>query len=582
MDARSKIDPVTFSVIWGGLVSASAEMGITLTRTAYSSAVREGTDFSTGMFDADGNMVSQGDYSPGHLGSMAFTVKKMLEYYPADTLEEGDAVICNDPGIGSGHLPDVFMVSPIFFEKTLIGYAVNIAHQIDIGGSGAGSQVVHGVLDNYQEGIRFLPTKLYHRGEPDETIFRIIGANVRVPEVIGDIRAQYIANQAGATRMQALAKAYGIPVLRQSMRELIERSAEQMRAAIRQLKQGTYHFEDYLDDVGPDTEPVFAKVAVTIADGHVTVDWTGSGPQREAGLNAYLAYTNAYSLASVKSITLPLLPQNAGVISTISTTAPVGCFFNPRRPAPCGGRATVSHRIYETIMGALAQAAPDKVIAANSHFFNPNIGIADPRNDRMSIVWESIIGGVGARYGADGVEALASPWNGTNMPAELQEINCPILVEKLEVIEDSAGAGKWRGGCGMRKDMRMLAPNGNFYNLGDRHKFTPYGLEGGKPGKLGATILNPGSKDEKPLHSKGNYRLTDGDVVSWRTAGAGGYGNPLERDPEAVLKDVASGFVSVEGARVDYGVVVSGKPLAIDADATAKLRKERELAEVAS
>ena len=417
MDVRASIDPITFSVIWGGLVSASAEMGITLTRTAYSSAVREGTDFSTGMFDADGNMVSQGDYSPGHLGSMAFTVKKMMEYYPADTLAPGDAVICNDPGIGSGHLPDVFMVTPIFFDETLIGFAVNIAHQIDIGGSGAGSQVVHGVLDNYQEGIRFLPTKLYHGGEPDETIFRIIAANVRVPEVIGDIRAQYIANQAGVTRMQALARTYGIPVLRQAMRELIERSAEQMRAAISKLKPGVYHFEDYLDDVGPDTEPVFAKVAVTIADGHVSVDWTGSGPQREAGLNAYLAYTNAYSLASVKSITLPLLPQNAGVISTISTTAPEGCFFNPRRPAPCGGRATVSHRIYETIMGALAQAAPEKVIAANSHFFNPNIGIADPRNGRMSIVWESIIGGVGARYGADGVEALASPWNGANMPA---------------------------------------------------------------------------------------------------------------------------------------------------------------------
>jgi len=575
VDARANIDPVTFSVIWGGLVSASAEMGVTLTRTAYSSAVREGTDFSTGMFDGDGNMVSQGDYSPGHLGSMAFTVKKMLEYYPADELEEGDAIICNDPGIGSGHLPDVFMVSPIFYDQQIIGFAVNIAHQIDIGGSGAGSQVVHGVLDNYQEGIRFLPTKLYERGVPNETIFRIIAANVRVPEVIGDIRAQYIANQAGVVRMQALARTYGIPVLRQSMRELIERSAEQMRAAIRQLKPGTYHFEDNLDDVGPDTEPVFAKVAVTIADGHVSVDWTGSGPQREAGLNAYLAYTNAYSLASVKSITLPLLPQNAGVISTISTTAPEGTFFNPRRPAPCGGRATVSHRIYEVLMGALAQAAPERVIAANSHFFNPNIGIADPRNNRMSIVWESIIGGVGARHGADGVEALASPWNGTNMPAEMQEINCPILVERLELIEDSAGPGRWRGGCGIRKDMRMLAPNGNFYNLGDRHKFAPYGLLGGKSGRLGSTTLNGGTKGEQALASKGNYRLADNDVITWRTAGAGGYGNPLERDVEAVLRDVRAGFVSVEGAREDYGVVVSARPYTLDEAATAALRKKR-------
>ena len=575
MDARTNLDPVTFSVIWGGLVSASAEMGVTLTRTAYSSAVREGTDFSTGMFDAQGNMVSQGDYSPGHLGSMAYTVRKMLEYYPASELAPGDAIICNDPGIGSGHLPDVFMVTPAYHDGELIGFAVNIAHQIDIGGSGAGSQVVDGVIDNYQEGIRFLPTRLYRRGEPDDAIFRIIAANVRVPEVIGDIRAQYIANQAGVARLQALARTYGTPTLRQGMRDLIERSAEQMRAAIGELKQGTYHFEDYLDDVGPDTEPVLAKVAVTIADGHVSVDWTGSGPQREAGLNAYLAYTNAYSIASVKSITLPLLPQNAGVISTISTTAPEGCFFNPRRPAPCGGRATVSHRIYEVIMGALAQAAPQRVIAANSHFFNPNIGIADPRNDRMSIVWESIIGGVGARYGADGVEALASPWNGTNMPAELQEINCPILVERLELITDSAGAGRWRGGSGIRKDMRMLASDGNFYNLGDRHKYQPYGLAGGAPGRLGTTLLNPDTPGERLLHSKGNYRLAEGDVISWRTAGAGGYGNPLERDPQAVLSDVIAGFVSIEKASGQYGVVIKDDPPRVDIEATRTLRAER-------
>ncbi|MBL8698021.1 MAG: hydantoinase B/oxoprolinase family protein [Alphaproteobacteria bacterium] len=570
-----QVDPVTFSVIWGGLVSASAEMGATLRRTAYSSAVREGTDYSTGMFDAEGNMVSQGDYSPGHLGSMAYTVGKMLQYYPADTLRPGDAIISNDPGIGSGHLPDVYMVCPIFFDDELIGFAVNIAHQIDIGGAGSGSQVVHGILDNYQEGIRFLPTMLYRAGEPSEEIFRIIEANVRMAaEVIGDIRAQYIANQAGGARMQALARSYGVPVLRQAMRDLIERSEVEMREAINRLKSGTYHFEDRLDDVGPDTEPVVAKVAVTIADGTVTVDWTGSGPQREAGLNAYLSYTNAYALAAVKAVTLPLLPQNAGLMRTIRTVAPEGCFFNPRRPAPCGGRATVSHRIYEVIMGALAQAAPDKVIAANSHFFNPNIGIHNPRTGRMSIVWETIIGGVGAREGADGAEALASPWNGTNMPAEMQEISCPILVERVELIPDSAGPGRWRGGSGMRKDMRMLAPDGNFYNLGDRHRFAPYGLAGGKPGALGRTIVTSAGGDSRAVHSKGNYRLGEGDVVSWQTAGAGGFGDPLERDPAAVLRDVLGNFVSRESAKRDYGVVLAGAPLAVDAVATEKLRRE--------
>jgi N-methylhydantoinase B len=319
---------------------------------------------------------------------------------------------------------------------------------------------------------------------------------------------------------------------------------------------------------------VLAKVAVTIGADGVTVDWTGSGPQREAGLNSYLSYTNAYALAAVKSVTLPLLPQNAGTMRMIRTVAPEGCFFNPRRPAPCGGRATVSHRIYEVIMGALAQAAPEKVIAANSHFFNPNIGFQDARSGRISIVWETIIGGVGARHGADGAEALASPWNGTNMPAEMQEIKCPILVERVELIPDSAGPGKWRGGSGMRKDMRMLAPDGNFYNLGDRHRFQPYGLAGGRPGTLGRTLIVSQTQGSRDVHSKGNYRLAENDVVSWRTAGAGGYGDPLERDPEAVLRDVLARFVSVEGARRDYGVVLVGAPLAIDTEATAALRRE--------
>jgi len=566
------LDPITFSVIWGGVVAASAEIGTTLTRTAYSTAVREGSDFSTGMFDADGNMVSQGDYSPGHLGSMAYTVNKMLEYYPREELSPGDAIICNDPAIGSGHLPDVFQVCPIFLGAELIGFAVNIAHQIDIGGGAVGGQQVQGVRSMFQEGLRMMPVRLFHKGEPCRDIMRIIEANVRVPEVIGDMRAQYIANQAGAARLIALARQYGTATLREALSQICGQTETAMRAAINELKPGTYHFADRLDDVGPGTEPVEAKVAITISDGHIHADWTGSGPQREAGLNSYISYTNAYTLAAVKSVTLPLIPQNAGVTRVISTHAPLGSFFNPRHPAPCGGRATVSHRIYETIMGALAQAVPDRVIAANSHFFNPNIGIPSPRTGRLSIVWETIIGGIGARADADGVEAMASPWNGTNMPVELQEFLCPILVEKVGFIPDSAGAGKFRGGSGLRKDMRMLNDGGALTNLGDRHVWPPYGLDGGKPGQLGRTILNPGTAAEQALHSKGNYDLADGDLVSWRTAGAGGVGDPLTRDPARVLEDVLDRFVTIAGARRDYGVVIDAARMAVDQEATTALR----------
>lgn len=566
------MDPITFSVIWGGVIGASAEIGTTLTRTAFSTAVREGSDFSTGMFDAEGNMVSQGDYSPGHLGSMAFTVKKMLEYFPREELSPGDAIICNDPAIGSGHLPDVFQVCPVFHDEQLIGFAVNIAHQIDIGGGAAGGQQVQGVRTMFQEGLRLLPVRLFHKGEPCRDIIRTIEANVRVPEVIGDMRAQYIANQAGAARLIGLARLYGIDTLRQGMDRICGHTEAAMRAAIDEIRPGTYHFEDVLDDVGPGTEPVVVKVALTIGNGHVHADWTGSGPQRDAGLNSYLSYTNAYTLAAVKSVTLPLIPQNAGVTRAVSTHAPAGCFFNPVWPAPCGGRATVSHRIYETIMGALAQAVPERTIAANSHFFNPNIGIPSKRTGRLSIVWETIIGGVGARGDKDGLEAMASPWNGTNMPVELQEFICPILVERVAFVPDSAGAGKFRGGSGLRKDIRMLGPGGALTNLGDRHVYRPYGLNGGGSGRLGQTILNPDTADQRALHSKGNYDLEDGDLVSWRTAGAGGSGDPFTRDPLAVLEDVLDGFVTIAGAAADYGVRIDPVRMAVDVAATAELR----------
>ncbi len=566
------VDPVTFSVIWGGLLAAAAEMGVTLTRTAYSVAVREGSDFSTGIFDALGNMVAQGDYSPGHLGSMAYAVRQMLEDYPVNSLRPGDAIVCNDPGIGSGHLPDLYMVYPVFLDDALLGFAVNIAHHIDTGGAGSGSQAITGILDNYQEGIRILPTKLYVAGEPVRDLFRMIEANVRVPEVIGDIRAQYVANISAARRLQDLGRQYGPDILAAAMAQLIARSEDEMRATIKTLRPGTYRFEDEMDDVGPDTEPVRACVAVTIGNGEIIVDWEGSGPQREAGMNSYLNYTTAYCIAAIKSVTLPRMPQNHGIIKTIKVTAPLGSFFNPRRPAASGGRAVVSHRIYEVVMGALAQAVPERVIAATAHFYNPNIGGTDPRTGRAFICWESVIGGIGARATKDGVEATSSPWNGTNVPVEIQESRNPVLIERFGLIPDSAGPGRSRGGCGMRRDLRLLAESAVLYNLGDRNRTAPYGLFGGEAGAKGATILNPDRADAQQLHSKGTYRLKAGDLVSWRTAGAGGYGPPAERSPAQVLADVREGLVTPDAAAKRYRVVIDTARGAVNEAATRQLR----------
>jgi N-methylhydantoinase B len=569
----SQIDPVTFSVLWGGLLSASQEMGVTLARTAYSNAVREGLDYSTALFDAEGNMVAQGDYSPGHLGSMAFTVRRAFQDYPKETMQPGDAILVNDPGIGSGHLPDFFMISPIHFGERLIGFAVNCAHQVDVGGMGAGSQVVDGVSDNFQEGIRFLPTRCYRAGVPERDIFRVIEANVRAPDkVIGDLRAQINANTTGARRLADLARIHGPDTLAAAMREIIVRSEQQMREAIRTIPEGVYTFQDQLDDVGPGTEPVIAKVTITVKNGAVTVDWTGSSPQREAGVNSYIHYTYAYSLASIKSVTLPMAPQNEGIIRTVKIVAPEGCFFNPKRPAPCGGRAISAQRIYEVMMGALAKAVPDRIMAAHAQMFNPNLAGIDPRTGRHFVCYEIIIGGIGGRPQKDGEEALTSPFNAANIPIEIQESNSPIIIERFALEPDSGGPGKYRGGCALRKDIRVLADHTSMYNLGDRSVTQPYGLEGGKPGRLSATILNPGSRREKVLHNKGSYRLAKNDLVSWRTAGAGGYGDPLERAVAAVQRDVMAGYVSLEAARRDYGVVIDAKTMQVDGPATEKLR----------
>jgi N-methylhydantoinase B len=356
------------------------------------------------------------------------------------------------------------------------------------------------------------------------------------------------------------------------MRELIVRSEVEMRVALGQLRPGTYRFEDQLDDVGPGTGPVHARVAVTIGDGEITVDWEGSGPQREAGMNSYLNYTTAYCIAAIKSVTLPTVPQNHGIIKTIKVTAPLGSFFNPRRPAACGGRAVVSHRIYEVVMGALAQAVPERVIAATAHFYNPNIGGVDPRTGRPFICWESIIGGVGARANKDGIEATSSPWNGTNVPVEIQEQRNPVLIERFGLIPDSAGPGRFRGGCGVRRDLRLLADETVFFNLGDRNETPPHGLFGAGPGALGVTMLNPDTPQQRRLHSKGTYRLAAGDVISWRTAGAGGYGRADQREPALVLHDVQEGLVSPDAAARDYKVKVDAIGVAVDLVATGTLR----------
>jgi N-methylhydantoinase B len=551
---EANIDPITLTVIWNGLLAIAEEMGSTLRRTAFSEAVREGEDFSTGVFDIQARLVAQGNFTPGHLGSMPYVVRTVLEYFPIADLHPGDAILLNDSFLGSGHFPDCFLVSPAFLNNEVIGFVCTTAHHIDVGGAAPGSQKVHGVTEAYQEGLRILPIRLIRAGEFDADILRIILGNVRAPEKVrGDLRAQANANRAGVVRLEELHSQYGRDVTESAFDEILERSEKRMRELIGDMPDGVYSFDDQMDDYGPGTPPIKVAVDVTINGNVIEVDFSRSSDQVPAALNSYINYTRAYTFFAVKVYCDALLPQNDGGMRPIIAKARPGSFFNPTFPAPSGGRAALQIRIFDAINGALAKAMPNRAMGAFSHWSNPNIGGLDPETGKPFVMYDLMFGGYGGRSDKDGAEALAPVMNCCNIPVEVHETHNPVRIHCLELIQDTGGAGKYRGGLGLRKDIELLAEEAIMTGLGDRHDTQPYGIFGGKAGVRAETILNPDTHPQT-LGSKDVTSLKRGDIVSFRLAGAGGYGPPAERDLKAIKRDIADGYISVNAAARDYGV----------------------------
>ena len=573
----SPLDSITLGVIWGALHSIAVEVGTTVHRTAYSEQAREGQDFSVAVFDRAGRMVAQGPYSPGHMGAMSFAVENALAAHPVETLRPGDAILLNDPLLGSGHLPDFFITQPAFHRGELVGFTVNILHHTDVGGQRPGSQGVQGIFDYFQEGLRIPPTKVWKEYTEDAGVVGIIAANTRTPEkVLGDLRAQRSALRLGELRLIELCERYGRPTVFAAMDEIIARSEANMRAAIGQVSDGVYTFEDFLDDYGPGTDPLRIFVTVRVDGDTMVIDYEGSSPQTPSGMNSYINYTRSYSYAAVKCLTDPGGPMNEGALRPMTVKAPEGSFLNPRPPAGGGPRAIICYRTFEAVIGALAPALPQRVVAASSHFANPTFGGWDRGRSRRFVAYELVLSGTGARAAKDGCEAMASAFNASNIPVEAQEANQPIVVERFELTRDSAGAGKFRGGCGIRRDLRFLADEGQLTNLSERQKFAPYGLFGGQPGKLARTVINPGP-GEQVVHGKESREFVYGDIISFQQSGAGGYGDPSERDPARVLEDVLDDYVSIEAAGAEYGVVITGHglDLRVDAEGTRRLRADR-------
>ena len=407
--------------------------------------------------------------------------------------------------------------------------------------------------------------RLFRAGELDEDIMRMILGNVRVPDLVqGDLFAQRNAAHVGMTRVLALFEEYGEELIENTFEEILAASEARMREFVRALPDGSWEFEDFLDDAGPRSDPVRFHVRVTVDDGDIELDFSGSSDQVPAGINSYYNFTRAWGNFTAMALAKAIMPQNEGTIRPIKITAREGSFFNAVHPAPSGGRATNQVRLFEVVNGALAEALPHRAMGAFTHWSNPNIGGLDDRTGKPFVQYDLLFGGYGGQHDKDGEEGMAPLMNCTNIPVEVYEHAGPLLVKRLELMADSGGAGKFRGGLGLRKDVQLRCKEALATLLTDRRKHEPFGVFGGSSGKKAEIILFRNG-DSISLETKETRTLKKGDVLSFQLSGAGGYGDPAEREPRRIEDDLADGYVTEEGARRDYGVeikdgkVVGGK-----------------------
>lgn len=576
-DAREakpfQVDPITFAVIKNGLDAIVDDMAYTVVRTARSEIVKDVMDFSAALCSADGQMVAQAKTIALHLGAVPEAIATVLAEY-GDDLHEGDAVILNDPYHGGMHLPDIFMFVPIFHEGKLRAFAVVICHHTDVGGRVPGSNASDST-EIYQEGLRIPPLKLYDRGRINKTLERLIKINVRVPDrVWGDLQSQYAASTIGGRALTKLFERYGGDVVERYMSELVDYAERMTRAEIKRWPKGTYHFLDHLDSDGFSDDPIPIKVAITVEDDGLIVDYAGSSPQVKAALNATRSYTQSCTYLSVRCVLDREIPNNAGVFRCIKVKAPEASILDPVLPGACAARALTGYRIFDTVLGALAQIVPERVPAAGEGG-NSVICISGLRTNRKPfIIVDMLCGAWGGRPDQDGVEGITNPsQNLSNMPAEVMEAQHPVRVERYELVADSCGAGHWRGGVGIMRSYRLLADEALLQLRSDRVKFAPYGLAGGDPGGLSRNTLTVGDRTE-PLPGKVTMELPKGALVTHVQAGAGGYGDPFTRDPALVREDVLDGKVSPTFARERHGVHIDAAGR-IDEEATRTTRSAR-------
>lgn len=565
-------DAIHLELVKNAIGSVVDEMVLTVVRVAYSSIMKDTMDLSSAFCDRQGRMIAQGLSLPLHLGSIPDAMQAVRTKF-GDALQPGDIVVLNDPYQGGMHLPDIFMFKPIFATERLLGYAVIVAHHNDVGGRVPGSSAADST-EIFQEGLRIPIVKLYERGVLNQTLADLIAINVRVPDVVlGDLQAQMAACRIAERGMLELAERYGMGDLERSMEALLDYSEREARRTIREIPDGTYRFIDHLDDDGIDMEnAVRIAVAVTVRGDHLAVDLGGSSPQVRGAINSTLSFAKSAVYFAVRATMESDAPNNAGFFRPIEVSAPLGSLFNPRPPAACAARGISGFRLIDAMFGAFAQAMPHKVRAAGEGGTTSySFGCYDEAG-RLALFREAVMGAWGAGYGRDGIDGIANAAaNISNAPIEMLENQVPIRVERYELVPDSGGPGTWRGGQSVLRQLRLLGDRAVLQLRADRQRYAPYGLAGGRPGARSSNSLHKGGQ-WSALPAKFTRPLGRLDAVRHITAGAGGYGEPLQRDPERVLRDVRNGKVSIAGAADDYGVVIRTAPWRIDLEATAALR----------
>jgi N-methylhydantoinase B len=534
LKAPATTDPITLEICWNRLVGVVNEQAAALQRTSFTSIVREAGDLSAGVFDRRGYMVAQAvTGTPGHINSMALAMKHFLAACPLETLRPDDVLITNDPWLTSGHLNDVTICSPIFRGKECIAFFASTCHTADIGGHVLSAEA----REVYEEGLQIPIMKLYEGGRPNQALMAIVRANTRLPDmVLGDFHAQIAGGAVGGERLLEFMAEFGLDRLESLADEIIGRTERAMRGAIRALKPGVYTNEITSDGFD---EPITIRVRCEVRGDELLVDYAGSSPASRRGVNVVMNYTEAYTTYGVKVIVSPDVPNNEGAFRPLRITAPAGSILNVQRPASVAARHIVGHFLPHVIAGALGQALPDRVMAEGSaNIWGIQVSGKDLAGDPFSYIFFSS-GGTGARATKDGLSATAFPSGVLGTPVEVIENLSPLIVEKKCLRDDSGGPGKYRGGLGQTIAFRVRTREPFLTSiLCDRTVHPAAGFLGGAPGARGAVLID----GVAPANPKAEQLVPPGALVEVRLPGGGGYGPPIDRDPELIARDVLEGY----------------------------------------